>query len=134
MAKHKYIETPQKMWELFEKYVEHEVKNPMHKVEYVGRDGSKALTPLPTPITFEGFECYLADKNIIADLGHYSANTNGDYEDYRTIITRIRNNCFVNNFKGAAVGLFNANLIAKKLGLIDKQELKTEGKIKISFK
>jgi hypothetical protein len=35
---------------------------------------------------------------------------------------RIRQNCFVQNFKGASVGLFNANIIAKKLGLIEKSQ------------
>lgn len=118
----KYIETPEKMWDYFCEYVKHERDNPMYKVEYVGRDGNAVRTPLETPITFEGFECWLADKNIIKDLGEYSANTNGNYSDYSTIITRIRQNCFVHNFKGASVGLFNANLIAKKLGLIEKTE------------
>ena len=118
----KYIETPEKMWDYFCEYVKHERDNPMYKVEYVGRDGNTVRTPLETPITFEGFECWLADKNIIKDLGEYSANTNGNYSDYSTIITRIRQNCFVHNFKGASVGLFNANLIAKKLGLIEKTE------------
>jgi hypothetical protein len=110
VAKPKYIDTPEKMWGLFEKYVENEAQSPMYRTEYVGKDGNKVKTPLMVPITFQGFECYLADEGIINDLGHYSANTDGAYEEYRTIITRIRNNCFSQNFKGAAVGLFNANL------------------------
>jgi hypothetical protein len=122
MAKTKYIETPEKMWELFLDYVKHERDNPMYKTEYVGRDGSTVITPLETPITFEGFECYLGDKNIINDLGDYVSNKDGRYTEYATIITRIQKNCFVHNFKGASVGLFNANIIAKKLGLIDKTE------------
>lgn len=123
MAKHKYIETPDKLWELFEAYVLYEQKHPMYKTEYVGKDGEKVLTPLETPITFEGFECYLSANEIIEDLGHYAANTDGSYEPYRTIITRIRKNCYVHNFKGAAVGLFNPSLIARKLGLTDKSEV-----------
>jgi hypothetical protein len=122
MAKKKYIETPEKMWELFEEYVKHENNNPMYKREYVGKDGNEVDTPLQVPITFEGFECYLADKGIIEDLGKYSANTDNAYNEFVTIITRIRRNCFVQNFKGASVGLFNANLVAKKLGLISKVE------------
>jgi len=122
MAKTKYIETPELMWGYFKLYVEKERNNPMYKVEYVGRDGDRVDTPLQTPITFEGFECYLADEGIINDLGKYSANTDNAYTEYVTIITRIRNNCFVQNFKGASVGLFNANIIAKKLGLIEKSE------------
>jgi len=122
MPKNKYIETPEKLWDLFENYVIHEKNNPMYKVEYVGKDGRIENTPLETPITFEGFECYLEDKKIINDLGDYASNKNEKYSEYSTIITRIKRNCFVHNFKGASVGLFNANLIAKKLGLIDKQQ------------
>lgn len=123
MAKHKYIETPEKLWELFSEFVEHEKSNPMFKVEYVGKEGDRVNTPLQVPITFEAFECWLADKGIINDLGNYSSNLNGAYTDYLPIITRIKNNCFAQNFKGASVGLFNANIIARKLGLADKKEV-----------
>jgi hypothetical protein len=122
MAKHKYIESPEKLWELFEDYVFHEKSNPMYKQDYVGKEGRVELTPLETPITFEGFECYLMDRGVIGDLGHYSNNKDNRYSEYVTIITRIRKNCFVHNFRGASVGLFNANIIAKKLGLSDKVE------------
>ena len=124
--KHKYIKSPEQLWGYFCDYVKHESQNPMFKADYVGKEGERVNTPLQVPITFEGFECYLADLDIIQDLGHYAANTGGNYESYCTIITRIRKNCFVQNYKGAAVGLFNANLVAKKLGLVDKVETKTE--------
>ena len=101
----------------------------MHKVEYVGKDGEKVLTPLETPITFEGFECYLADEGVIRDLGDYAKNKDGNYTDYSPIITRIRQNCFVHNFKGASVGIFNANIIAKKLGLIEKQQTEIKASV-----
>lgn len=117
----KYVE-PDELFQHFVDYVEHERQNPMYKREYVGKDGTEKETPLQVPITFEGFECYLADKNILQDLGEYSANTNGNYDDYSTIIARIKNNCFVQNFKGASVGLFNANIIARKLNLKEKTE------------
>lgn len=100
----------------------------MHKVEYVGRDGSKVLTPLEVPITFEGFECYVANLGIIQDLGDYSKNDDNRYSEYAPIITRIQKNCFVHNYKGAAVGLFNPNIVAKKLGLADKKDIQAEVK------
>jgi hypothetical protein len=120
--KKKYIESPEKLWEYFMQYVQHEQANPMLKVDYVGKDGEKVYVPLQVPITFEGFECWLADQEIIEQLGDYSSNKGGAYDSYSTIITRIRSNCFVQNFKGAAVGVFNANLIAKKIGLVEKVE------------
>ena len=122
MSKHKYIETPEKLWELFVAYVKFEYENPMFKVEYVGKDGRIERTPLETPITFEGFECYVADLDIIQDLGDYTNVNNLSYSAYRPIVTRIQKNCFVHNFKGASVGLFNPSIIAKKLGLVEKQE------------
>lgn len=118
--KQKYIETPEKLWALFLQYVEHEKNNPMLKREYVGKDGDPVDTKLQVPITFEAFECYVADLDIVQDLGDYSKNDDGRYESYAPIITRIRKNCFAQNFKGAAVNLFNASLIAKKLGIAEK--------------
>lgn len=131
MGKNKYIETPERLWELFEEYVLHERNNPMFKREYVGKDGIEKNTPLETPITFEGFECYLSDMGVIEDLSHYAANSNGAYDNYCTIITRIRKNCYVHNLKGAAVGLFNANLIARKLGLTEKTDNTNRSEVKI---
>lgn len=131
MPKHKYIETPDKLWELFEQYIKHERNNPMFKTDYVGKDGTKVQTPLETPITFEGFECYLQDQGIINNLGNYSSNLNNAYDEYLPIITRIKQNCFVHNFKGASVGLFNANIIARKLGLVDKKETEMKGGLNI---
>ena len=130
MGKRKYIETPEKLWEYFKDYVLHEKNNPMYKVEYVGKEARTEYKPLETPITFEGFECWLADKNIIEHLSDYSANTKGIYDDYSTIITRIKSNCYVHNFKVAAVGLFNANIIARKLGMIEKIETDNKHELK----
>jgi hypothetical protein len=131
MPKQKNIESSDKLWELFLNYVKHERDNPMFKTEYVGKDGNLVKTPLETPITFEGFECYLQDQGIINDLGDYSSNKDGRYSEYATIITRIKQNCFVHNFKGASVGLFNANIIARKLGLVDKKETEMKGGLNI---
>jgi hypothetical protein len=130
MGKPKYIETPELLWQYFTEYVLHEKNNPMYKVEYVGKEARTEYKPLETPITFEGFECYLADKGIISHLSDYVANTKGNYSDYSTIITRIQSNCYVHNFKGAAVGLFNANIIARKLGMIEQIQTDNKHEVK----
>jgi hypothetical protein len=131
MPKPKNIESPDKLWELFEAYKKQEQQNPMYKVDYVGKDGNCVDTPLQVPYTFEGFELYLAELNIIQDLGDYSSNKGGRYSEYATIITRIKKNCFVQNYKGAAVGLFNANLIKAKLGIADRKEIEHSGGLNI---
>ena len=117
MAKTKYIKTPEQLWELFEKYQEslQILKIPQSHVKL-----GVVYLEVKEPMTFEGFECWLADNDIIQDLSHYSANTDSSYEAYRTIITRIRKNIYSHNFNRAAVGLYKENLIARQLGMADK--------------
>ena len=125
--KPKLIETPEKLLELFKEYVKHESENPMHRIEYVGKEGKQVKTPLETPVTFDGFEVYLFQKGIISDLGHYSRNKDERYSDYVPIIAYIRKHCYIHNFKGAAVKLFDPNLIARKLGIKDSSDVTTNG-------
>lgn len=117
MAKTKYIKTPEQLWELFEKYQQslQILKIPQSHVKL-----GVVYLEVKEPMTFEGFECWLADNDIIQDLSHYSANTDSAYEEYRTIITRIRKNIYSHNFNRAAVGLYKENLIARQLGMADK--------------
>jgi hypothetical protein len=127
MPKPKLIETPERLLELFKEYVKHESENPMYRIDYVGKEGKQVKTPLETPITFDGFEVYLYNQEIINDLGDYSKNKDGRYSEYAPIIAYIRKHCYVHNFKGAAVKLFDPNLIARKLGIKDSSDVTTNG-------
>ena len=120
IGKPRIFDSPDQLWNYFLSYVQHEADKPWLKIDYVGQLAHKVLIPLATPITFEGFECYLFDQGVTSDIGQYACNRNGVYGDYVTIIQKIRQNCFVQNFRGAAVGAFNANLIARKLGIKDQ--------------
>ena len=46
-----------------------------------------------------------------------------DEKDFSSVITRIEQTIYAQKFEGAAVGSFNANIIARDLGLKDKSEL-----------
>lgn len=129
------IESPEKLWDLFLAYVQKTQENPWLKVEYVGQKAEKVVIPLAKPITFEGFECYLFDTIGVSDIGQYASNRDGRYPEYVTIIKTIRQNCFQQNFEGAAVGAFNANLIARKLGIKDQvdSEVKLTDVSEINF-
>jgi aspartyl/asparaginyl-tRNA synthetase len=39
MGKNKYIESPEKMWELFEAYRQEVKNNPRHITDFYGKDG-----------------------------------------------------------------------------------------------
>ena len=85
----KYIETPEKMWELFEQYRAKTKANSRKKMVFVGKNGEQKHEELEVPLTMEGFENYVADLGVRQDLGDYFSNTKGAYSDYSTICSRI---------------------------------------------
>jgi hypothetical protein len=129
MGRTKLIETPAHLLDLFKEYQQYCKDNPIFKEDYVGKDAMKVHRELERPLTWVGFECYLSDMEVIADLGDYESNKDDRYSDYATIIARIKKYIENDQFSGAAVGIYNHNIIARKLGLVDKQESKIEGAI-----
>jgi hypothetical protein len=128
MGKHKYIETPEKMWELFLAYKNEVKSNPRKITDFYGKDGEERIKPLERPLTLEGFENYVSDLDIISNLSQYFANTEQRYTDYQTICSRIRKVIKQDQIEGGMVGQYNASITQRLNGLTDKQELKIEGK------
>ena len=120
MGKHKYIETPEKMWELFEAYRKEVKANPRIKVEYVGRNGDKVETPIERSLSLDGFYCFGYEKGVT--IHHYFDNPDGAYDDYRGITTRIRKAVRSEQIDGAMVGAYNSNLTARLNGLTEKTQ------------
>lgn len=120
MAKHKYIETPEKMWELFEAYKSEVKSNPRKKHVFVGKDGNSDFERLEVPLTIEGFECWCYDMGIIGDLSHYFANTNDRYSEYLTICSRIRKAIRKDQIEGGMVGQYNPSITQRLNGLTEK--------------
>jgi hypothetical protein len=121
MAKHKYIATPELLWELFTEYRQQVKDNPRKKVEYVGKDGMRVETPIERPLSLDGFYCFGYDKGVT--LHHYFENPEGAYDEYRGITTRIRKEVRAEQVDGAMVGQYNSNLTARINGLTDKSEV-----------
>jgi len=82
MAKPKYIETPEKLWELFKAYEEKTKSNPIKVQDYVGKDGLEVERERERPLTVDGFEDYLFEEGIINDLGDYFSNKDGRYKAF----------------------------------------------------
>ena len=128
MGKNKYIETPDKMWELFEAYRKEVKDNPRTITDFYGKDGEARIKPLERPLTLDGFENYVSELGIISDLSQYFANTEQRYTDYQTICSRIRKTIRQDQIEGGMVGQYNPSITQRLNGLTDKQELKIEGK------
>lgn len=121
MAKHKYIETPEKLWEWFEEYRIEVKKNPRIKVEYVGKDGDRVGTPIERPLTIEGFKCFSFKKGC--DINRYWNNVDNKCAEYVTIITRIKEEIRMEQLDGGLTGFYNSNLTARVVALPDNQSV-----------
>tara|TARA_R110000803_G_scaffold52137_5_gene107427 strand:- start:65 stop:475 length:411 start_codon:yes stop_codon:yes gene_type:complete len=136
MAKHKYIENPQKMWELFESYKKDVKDNPRTMSEFHGKDGEERIKPLERPLTMAGFEIYVMNDEGVESKGveQYFSNLNDCYTEFLGICSHIRKEIRNDQIEGGMVGQYNSSITQRLNGLTDKTEVKTEGKVKISFK
>ena len=122
MSKHKYIETPEKLWELFVAYKTEVKGNPRRRHVFVGKDGNSEYEYLETPLTMEGFECHCFEKEVINDLGDYFSNKNQMYSDYSTICSRIKTSIRRDQIEGGMVGQYNASITQRLNSLVEKNE------------
>ena len=122
MAKHKYIETPEKMWELFLAYKYQVKENPIVVKDWVGANANPVLREKERPLSVDGFECWCYDNNIISDLSNYFANSDNKYSDYSTICSRIRKAVRTDQIEGGMVGIYNPSITQRLNGLVEKSE------------
>jgi hypothetical protein len=119
--------TPKELWEHFLNYVKWTEENPRMQEQATPR-GGVAKVALHRALTFDSFEVYLFKKDVIKDLGDYARNKDGRYDEYATIISRIKKTIRADQIEGGLVNQYNANLTARLNGLGDKQDITSEGK------
>ena len=118
----KYIETPEKMWELFEAYRKDVKSNHRIIYEFVGRDGNEVQKKLERPLTMEGFKNYCYDR--IGVIEQYFENRDERYTDYVGICSRIKETIRQDQIEGGMVGQYNPSITQRLNGLADKKEVK----------
>ena len=121
----KNLSSPKKLWDLFCDYYDLAKNNPVEKEDFIrGGElaGSKIKIKLERPLTWAGFESMLRDRDIIAKMEDYKANREGKYSEFSEVIARIEQKMWDDKFSGASVGIYNANIIARDLGLTDKTQ------------
>jgi hypothetical protein len=131
MGKNKYIETPQRMWELFEAYRKDVKDNPRVRHVFVGKDGNSDFERLERPLTIEGFKNYCYD--VVGDITAYLVNRDNAYNDYSTICTRIKETIRQDQIEGGMVGQYNPSITQRLNGLSEKQQVETKVVDKFDF-
>jgi hypothetical protein len=133
MPKNKYIETPAVMWDLFCAYKTQTKETPIKKHVFVGKDGDSADEKRERPLTIEGFENYVADLDIIQDLGDYFENRNKGYSDYIPVCRRIKRVIRQDQIEGGMAMIYHPSITQRLNGLVDKKEESGDINIKVSY-
>ena len=108
--------SPDVLWDASCEYFQWVEDNPLHKAIVYQGEVSAESEPLMRAMTIEGLCIFL-------DIGR---QTFQDYEvkDGFSLVTEaIKNIIRTQKFEGATAGLFNANIIARDLGLKEGQEI-----------
>jgi hypothetical protein len=112
--------TPELLWDEAVKYFEWISTKVWNKKEAI-KSGDLAGTlidiPTNTPMSIESF-CLYAD--IDRDTFKNYESNEGSYKDFFGVTKAIRTIIESQQFEGATVGAYNPNIIARKLGLVDK--------------
>lgn len=126
----KLFATPELMWEAATEYFEWVDSHKWEKTETTVKPNGIDVKTIPTerPYTITGLCIYLGCNSQYFKT--FKAQLPKDEQDFNTIITRIEEIIYTQKFEGAAVGAFNANIIARDLGLSDKNETKLSGEVK----
>jgi len=118
----KIFETPEIMLEACYEYFDYQSKQTWNKIDYRGKDVTEVQIPTSLPFTLTGLCIFLG-----VNTQYFNDFEKTCSKDFSLVITHVREVIYNQKFEGAAVGAYNANIIARDLGLIDKQDLTTKG-------
>lgn len=123
----KAIKDANQLWELACCYFSKVDENPIIKNELIKTGdlaGRVIGIPVQRPYSWTGFSQFLCEYGILRDIRDYKENVQGQYEEYVPVIKKIGDIIYTQKFDHAAVGIFNANLIANDLKIAKHIETK----------
>ncbi len=124
MAKHKYIETPEALLELFNEYKNEVKSNPRTRKVTGNKNFIISEEKLERPLTMDGFEVFCWKKGMTVE--HYFRNENDKYKEYCTICLIIKKEIRQDQIEGGMVGQYQASITQRLNGLVERTENKTE--------
>ena len=133
MGKNKYIESPQRFWELFQGYKKETKANPILKHVFVGKDGQSTYEQREKPLTMVGFECYVMEHTPVTypDLKHYFNNTDDAYSDYLPISSRIKQEIRTDQIQGGMAMVYSQSITARLNNLTERTSTEISGGLNI---
>ncbi|MGR9413160.1 DNA-packaging protein [Rhizobium leguminosarum] len=114
--------TPDQLWKGCSEYFEWVEKNPLQESQAFAYQGEVKIQQIPKmrAMTITGLCIFL-------DIATVTWNEYRTKEGFSNVTTRAEDIIRSQKFEGASAGLLNANIIARDLGLADKNELTGKG-------
>lgn len=110
--------TPRALLRKANEYFEWCINNPMHKAELVKYKDSHEIVEVPVLRVFS-----IEGLCVYADIAVQTFHNYEKEKDFVEVTARIRGVIENQQMEGASANLLNANIIARKLGLADKQAI-----------
>lgn len=104
-------------------YFENTSKRKWLKKDWVGKEAIEINRESETPFTKSGLCLFLG-----CDWRTLESLKKDPNPDFLQIITYIEQIIYTQKIEGASVGAFNASIVARELGLADKQDVTSDGK------
>ena len=127
----KNIESPEKLHEYFLAYEKETKDRPFLVKDWVGKDAEQVNREKEKPLTMEGFECWLFDKEIINDLGDYLSNKNEAYSEFSAICSHIKKRIRKDQIEGGLAGLFNPSITQRLNNLAENTKTELSGGLNV---
>ena len=123
MGKPRNIDSQEHLYQLFELYTE-AVKTRVRTIPKATNKGVVYEEHTP-PLTIDGFKTFCNKWG--ADINRYWYNVGGEFSDYVSIVTRIKEEIRNDQIEGALIGQYNNNIVARLNGLTEKTDVTTGG-------
>lgn len=112
--------SPQILWQACIEFFEAWDQRVWVKKDWVGKDAIPVDRETRAPYTLTGMFTFL-------DIDRKTWDLYRNREEFIPIISRVEQIIFTQKIEGAAVGAYNANIVARELGLKDNQDVTTGG-------
>lgn len=117
----KLFATPELLWEAACEYFEWCSNNPWLKIDFKGKDADRVEMPTERPFTMSGLCLYLnCGSAYFRSFKHdLKGKTDELSLEFATVIARIEEVVYTQQFEGATVGAYDSRIISRALGLAE---------------
>lgn len=130
----KIFETADILWDAACDYFEWIDNNPLIEEKVVPSKHTTEVVKLKKmrPYTISGLAIYCdADSAYFNNFRNRLDPKIKEHKEFLAVLSRIYEIIYTQKFEGAAVNLFNHNIIARDLGLVDKKEEKQDVSVEL---